>query len=390
MAPPTAVRRNLVLFAASLAFLAGQAFGRFGLTLILPDMRAALGLSVGQAGLIAGGAFTAYLAAAGPAGAIAARRGPRLIVSASLALAALALALTALGSSFETVLAAQLLNGAAGAGIITPVLGLGPGWFEQRYWARATGAIVAGGGIGLALSGWLVPLALVAGGADGWRWAWLSLAALLLLVAFLAALWLRNPPRPAHAPAASPDPRPVYRSRAVWRLGLAFGLYGVAYAIYGTFFGSRLIEQGGLERAVAGQLWSLVGLTAIVSGPLGGVLADRFGRRGPLAALFLAEGLGLAALALGDGLAWYAASALLYGLSVWGFPAVISAAAADAVGPALTPAAMGLAVVCFGLGQALGPPGAAMVGELSGRLDLALLVGSAADLVGVLVALRLR
>ena len=323
-------------------------------------------------------------------GVIAARRGPRLIVSASLALAALALALTALANSFETVLAAQVLNGAAGAGIITPVLGLGPGWVERRYWARVTGAIVAAGGVGLVLSGWLVPLALVAGDAAGWRWAWLSLAILLLVVALIAALWLRTPPHPADAPAASPDPRSVYRSRAVWRLGLAFGLYGVGYAIYGTFFGSRLIEQGGLERAVAGQLWSLVGLAAIASGPLGGVLADRFGRRGPLAALFLGEGLGLAALALGDGPAWYAASALLYGLSVWGFPAVVSAAAADAVGPGLTPAAMGLVVVCFGLGQALGPPGAAAVAELSGRLDLALLVGAAADLLGVVVALRLR
>jgi predicted MFS family arabinose efflux permease len=353
-------------------------------------MRAALGLTYAQAGLIAGGAFTAYLAAAGPAGAIAAHRGPRLIVSASLALAALALALTALANSFETVLAAQVLNGAAGAGIITPVLGLGPGWVKRRYWARATGAIVAGGGVGLVLSGWLVPFALTAGGADGWRWAWLTLALLLLLVALLAALWLRNPPHPTDAPATRPDPRAVYRSRAVWWLGLAFGLYGVAYAIYGTFFGARLIEQGGLERAAAGQLWSLVGLAAIVSGPLGGILADRFGRPGPLAALFLAEGLALTALALGAGSGWYAASALLYGLSVWGFPAVVSAAAADAVGPDLTPAAMGLAVVCFGVGQALGPPGAAAVAELSGRLDLALLVGAAADLVGVVVALRLR
>jgi predicted MFS family arabinose efflux permease len=367
--------------------MAGQGFGRFGLTLILPDMRAGLGMSYADLGLIAGAAFGAYLLCAAPAGAAAARFGPRRVVSSCLALSAVALAVTGLAPSFPLALAAQTLNGAAGAGITVPVLGLGPGWFGARSRARATGVVVAGGGVGLAISGILEPAALRAGGADGWRLAWFTLALGLLVTAVLATILLGDPPRPPGAPAGRPGLRAVYRSRAVWWLGLIFGCYGVAFAVYGTFFGAQLVSQRGLEPDAAGRLWSLVGLVSIVSGLLGGWLADRFGRRRPLAALFLAEGSALAALSLGGDEGWYLASALLYGLTVWGFPAVIIAAAADAVGPDLTPAAVGLAVLCFGIGQAIGPPAGGLLAEWAGTFNLALLLGATADVLGLLLTL---
>lgn len=367
--------------------MAGQGFGRFGLTLILPDMRAGLGMSYADLGLIAGAAFGAYLLCAAPAGAAAARFGPRRVVSSCLALSAVALAVTGLAPSFPLALAAQALNGAVGAGIVVPVLGLGPGWFGPRSRARATGVVVAGGGVGLAISGVLIPAALRAGGADGWRLAWFSLALGLLATAGLATVLLGDPPRPPGAPARRPGLRAVYRSPAVWWIGLIFGCYGMAFAVYGTFFGAQLVSQRGLDPEPAGRLWSLVGLVSVVSGLLGGWLADRFGRRGPLAVLFLAEGFALGALGLGADERWYLASALLYGLTVWGFPAVIIAAAADVVGPDLTPAAVGLAVMCFGIGQATGPPAGGLLAEWTGSFDLALLLGALADALGLLATL---
>src|SRR5437763_9421606 len=232
VAPPT--RRALVLLGAGLAFMAGQAFGRFALTLILPDMRAGLGMSYADLGLIAGAAFGAYLLCAAPAGAASARFGPRRVVSSCLALSAVALAVTGLAPSFPLALAAQALNGAVGAGIVVPVLGLGPSWFGPRSRARATGVVVAGGGVGLAISGVLIPAALRAGGGDGWRLAWFSLALGLLATAGLATVLLGDPPRPPGTPARRPGLRAIYRSPAVWSIGLIFGCYGMAFAVYGT------------------------------------------------------------------------------------------------------------------------------------------------------------
>jgi predicted MFS family arabinose efflux permease len=382
-------RRTLVLVGAGLAFMAGQGFARFGLTLILPQMRAGLGMSAADIGVLAGLAFGAYLLAAAPAGAEAARRGPRLVVSGSLALCGVGMVLTGLAPSYGLALAAQALTGAAGAGVIVPVLGLAPGWFEQRYWARATGAIVAGGGVGLALSGLLVPRVIAAGGAEGWRQAWICLGLMMFGTALLAAMLLRRSPRAVERQRGGLDLRPVYRSRVVWRLSLAFACFAVAYAVYGTFFGTQLVNGRGLPTDQAGWLWALGGIVSIPSGLLGGWLADRFGRRGPLVLLFLAQGLGVAALAVGASWLLYVGSVALYGLTVWGFPAVITAASADVVGPELAPAAAGLLVLCFGVGQALGPVVAGGLAQLSGSFDTALLVGALADGCGILAALAL-
>jgi MFS family permease len=87
---------------------------------------------------------------------------------------------------------------------------------------------------------------------------------------------------------------------------------------------------------------------------------------------------------------WYATSACLYGLTVWGFPAVFTAASADAVGPALTPAAVGLTVLCFSVGQAFGPPLAGALAELSGSFTPAVLLGVVADASGFMAALAIR
>ena len=375
-----------MLLGAGLAFMAGQGFARFGLTLIAPEMRLGLGMSYGDLGLLAGAAFGAYMVTAAPAGALAARHGPRPVVTISLVLCGLGMALTGLAPSFGTAVVAQVLTGAAGAGVIVPVLGLSPGWFEQRYWARATGGIVAGGGIGLTVSGLVVPTVIRSGGADGWRLAWLSLGAVMLVVAGLALALLRNPPPRQVGTEPRPKLSAVYRSGPLWRVALTFACFGVAFAVYGTFFGAHLVGQRGLATEEAGRLWALGGVTSIPSGLLGGWLGDRFGRRLPLALLFAAEGVSLAALAIGHESGWYVVSVLLYGLTVWGFPAVITAAGADAIGPELAPAGTGLLVLCFGIGQALGPPVAGALAETSGTLSTALLLGAAADAVGVGVA----
>jgi predicted MFS family arabinose efflux permease len=382
--------RVLVLLGAGLAFMAGQGFARFGLTLILPDMRAGLALSYSDLGLLAGAAFGAYFVFAAPAGAAAARFGARRVVPVSLALSASGLLLTGLAPNLEFALAAQVLNGAAGTGVIVPVLGLSPNWFGPTQWGRATGVIVAGGGVGLMTAGLLVPIALQAGGGDGWRLAWLYLGVATFIVAAASAALLRDPPGPGRRLSERPGLRAVYRSTAIWKVGLAFLCYGVAYAVYGTFFGAQLVTERGLDNSEAGRLWALSGLVSVGSGLLGGWLTDHFGRRGPLALLFLGQAVALAALGFGTDERWYATSACLYGLTVWGFPAVFTAASADAVGPELTPAAVGLTVLCFSVGQALGPPLAGALAELSGSFTPAVLLGVVADASGFMAALAIR
>jgi len=214
-----------------------------------------------------------------------------------------------------------------------------------------------------------------------------TLALGTLAASLLVALLLRDPPAVGSA-TARPSLGAVYRSAAVWRLGIVFGLYAVAYIVYGTFFAAHLAQRG-VDGVTAGRLWSLVGVASIGSGLLGGVLADRLGSSLALAAMFAMEGTGLALLALGDGLAWYAVSAIFFGASFWGFPSAISKACAEIVGPALAPAAIGLLAVFFGVGQVVGPVVGGLLADWTGALSAALLLGAAADLAGVVGSLLL-
>lgn len=368
------------LFAATVAFMAAQGFGRFGFALILPSMRDGLGLSNGEMGLMAGIGLAAYLLSSAPIGALAAWFGTRRVVVGGLLGIAAGLAGTGLAEGFATAAVAQVLVGAASPGVIVPVLAAGSAWFPPSVHGRVTGLVVAGGGLGVLATGLVLPLLLEPGEESAWRRAWAGLALGTLAASLLVALLLRDPPAVGSA-TARPRLGAVYRSAAVWRLGIVFGLYAVAYIVYGTFFAAHLAQRG-VDGATAGRLWSLVGVASIGSGLLGGVLADRLGSSSALAAMFAMEGAALALLALGDGLAWYAVSAVLFGASFWGFPPAIAKACAALVGPALAPAAIGLLAVFFGVGQVFGPVVGGLLADRTGALSAALLLGVAADAAG--------
>jgi MFS family permease len=366
--------------------MAAQGFGRFGITLILPPMRDGLGLSNGEMGLLAGVGFVAYLLSSAPSGALAARFGTRPVVALGLCLIGIGLTATGLAVDFVGAALALALVGVGGPAAIGPVLAVGGAWFSPAFRGRATGLVVAGGGLGILLTGLLVPLLLGPSEVAAWRRAWWGLGAGVLLTAVIAAVVLRDPPSSAHAGRVSLGQ--VYRSGGIWRLGFVFMLYGISYIVYGTFFGAHLAHHG-VDATEAGRLWSLAGLVSVSSGLIGGILADRLGPYLALAAMFAVQGAGLAALAVGDATPWYTASSVLYGLSLWGFPSAISKAAAEIVGPSLAPAALGLLVLTFGVGQVIGPVVAGALADWSGTLTPGLLVAAGADAAGGLVAFLL-
>lgn len=94
----------------------------------------------------------------------------------------------------------------------------------------------------------------------------------------------------------------------------------------------------------------------------------------------------MATLALGDGIGWFTVSVLVYGVSMWGFPAAITKACTELVGPTLAPAALGLMATIFAVGQAGGPIVAGLLADLTGSLAPGLLFGACTDAAGLAVA----
>lgn len=332
--------------------------GRFAYALVLPLMQAAWGLSYAEGGLLGSANTLGYLLGALLSHRLLGRVGYGRGFFLALLLQAVCLGLTGLGG-VDLAFVLRFLQGVLGAlvfvGGAALLMALGrPG--------RALGAYYGGVGLGVLLAPWLP------GGANpAEAWARLGLAALLLaLPTFLAARELREPPPPAQGEGGL---------RPILPLLLAYGLYGAGYIGYMTFV-TTAVEDWTL-------LFTLLGLGALLTGPLWGPWVERTGgRRGLFHVLLVLLVGSLPPLAHH----LLPVSAFLFGLSFLGVITALTQAFRAELPPAAWPRAMGLSTAAFALGQAVGPALAGLAAEALGRGEGALWTASALLLLALLPA----
>ncbi len=384
---------------------------RFAFGMVLPSMREGLSLSYAQVGWISTGNFFGYLIGASRAGALSGRWGPRAVVAAALGLISVALASVSLSSGFWAALLLFTTVGlGSGAGNVSMV-GMLSRWFLRSIRGWAAGLVVAGIGLGLMVSGVLVPAVNASvGPGSGWRVSWRIMALLIALVAVLAALALRDNPgqvglnplgqdekpepnqQAAQFPAiepVSPAPTVVSTRRTTIVLGLIYAMYGFGYAIYATFIVTTLVEQRGLAETSAGWIWFVVGLLSLFCGTFA-ALSDRIGRKRGLAIVFALHAV--AYLIVGfqlPGASLYL-SVLLFGVAAWSVPGIMGATVGDYMPPEHAVRALGAITIVFGIGQAAGPAIAGILGERTGGFASSYLLAAAAAIIGAIGSLAMR
>ncbi len=394
----------IILIVGILVTFSAVGLARFGYTTVLPSMQAALKMDNTEAGAIATATMLGYLFLSVIGGALAARYGPRAIITAGLALAGGSMLLTGLANGFLAALLWRGLTGIGSGASNIPMMALMAAWFAPRRRGLAVGITVTGSAAGLIFVGPLVPRVLSSYGADGWRVCWFIFGGITLTVAAASVLFLRNRPsvkgiEPLGAgPGDLPCPsgtgplqwRKVYRSAPVWYLGLVYIAFGFAYIIYMTFFVKYLVADGGYSTAAAGRLFMTVGWISLLCGLLWGMLSDIIGRKRALVCIYLMHAVSFSLFALWPEPAGFTLSAVIFGLSAWSMPAVMAAACGDLLGPRLAPAGLGFVTLFFGVGQAIGPSAAGAIADAAGSLAPAMLLAGAVSLLGALGAALLR
>ena len=419
----------VILFMSVVTVLGCLGFARFGYTMILPHMKDGLGLTKTQAGNLATGNFVGYLVLAIVGGFLAARYGPRVVISLSMLLIGVAMLLTGLAPNFQMALLWRTLTGVGSGGSNVPVMGLVSAWFGTKRRGLAAGIAAGGSSVGLAITGPLIPRIIDAYGADGWRYSWYYLGAMTVIIAILCFVLLRNRPEEKGlmaiglegSPSPPPQDRPfgkaqdrpfgkaqdrpfggaqdrasslqwglVYKSGAVWHLALIYIMFGFSYIIYATFFADYLTGEAGFTKEAAGRLWMLVGLISFVSGFIWGTVSDVIGRKYGLALVYSLQGFCFLIFGLWKATPGYYLSALLFALTAWSIPAIMAATSGDYLGPRLAPAALGFVTVFFGTGQAIGPTLAGYIGDVTGSYTWAFIIAGLAAFVGAGGALSLR
>ena len=326
-------------------------------------------LSNTHAGGLATANLIGYLALSVLGGALAARYGPRVVITVGLTVAAAGMLLTGFANSFAAAAAWRALTGIGSGASNVPVMGLLAAWFVQRRRGLAAGIGVTGSSFALIVLGLFVPHVLAAYGWNGWRICWFFFAGITLGMAVLAFAILRNCPSdlgllPLGAPKGSLDGdcrarelnwRSVYRSGVVWHLGLIYVAFGFSYIIYMTFFTKYLITEGGYTQGAAGRLFMIMGWFSLLCGLVWGSVSDRLGRKTALVTVYIIQAVAFSLFALWPSSPGFVLSAVLFGLSAWSIPAIMAATCGDLLGPRLAPAGLGFITLFFGIGQAAGP-----------------------------------
>jgi sugar phosphate permease len=394
----------IVLIIGTFVVFGALGLARFGYTVVLPSMQVGLGMDNTQAGVLATANLVGYLTLSVLGGALAARFGPRLVITVGLLLAGAGMLLTGMANAFLPAAVWRALTGIGSGASNVPVMGLLAAWFASRRRGLAAGIAATGSSIGLIVVGPAVPRILAAYAERGWRISWLIFGFTTLVIAILAWLLLRDRPEdmdlePLGADRTGPksDTRAgalqwsrVYRAPEVWHLGLVYVAFGFSYIIYMTFFTKFLISEGGYTQAEAGALFMTMGWFSLLCGLIWGWVSDVIGRKRALTIVYLIHAVAFSLFGLWKDPTGFMISAILFGLTAWSIPAIMAATCGDVLGPRMAPAALGFITLFFGVGQAIGPSVAGAMADASGTFVSAYLLAGFVALLGAVGALSLR
>lgn len=303
------------------------------------------------AGLLSTALFTSYMFATLVTTGLADRLGPKPMVGAGLAVAALGTIAFAAAPSYAVALAAKALQGIGAALAFVAAARYLAGLYGVRRNHFALGLYGGGFPLGSALA--LLAMPPLASALGGWRGAFWAEAA---FVGAAAIAWWRAPSVPRVARPGSI--RDALRCPNCWWTSLQHAAgFGMAIAS-GTWITVYLLREFRLPLELSGLLGSLLLVLAVLARPLGGFLVARehVPTRRVMRLADLSIVAGVALLAIPDRpLAIALGGAVLVGIGV-GLPysAVFNTAAASL--PTAPGAAQGLAAIGGTTGVLVGAP----------------------------------
>jgi predicted MFS family arabinose efflux permease len=379
--PPPAHPARLILI-LSLTPTVGLGIGRFAYSLVLPDMRDALGWSYSAAGFMNTINAAGYLAGALVASRIVKRFGLAAAVRWGTLACILSLALCAMSGNFVILSFARLLVGVGAAVAFVAGAALAA-TIAQSVPARADfllSLFYAGPGLGILSSGLIAPFVLQAFGPGSWWivwWAMTLLAIVLTLPLLLAPIGID-----AGMIGAA---QAKFSIKPVWIYLAGYFLFGAGYIAYMTFMIAYVRDAGGGATAQS-AFWCMIGLSAFVTPWVWrGVLA--LNRGGVSTAIILAvNAIGAALPLFGHSPLLLASSALVFGVSFFAVVGSTTAFVRFNYPPAAWPVAIAAMTIAFGIGQTLGPTVTGAITDAMGSLSYALNAGAAMLALGALAA----
>jgi sugar phosphate permease len=383
---------------------------RSTLSIANPLIRDELGLSIADMGLLLSAFLWAYAFAQLPGGALVDRVGPHRLLAAGLGLWSLAQAAAGLVTSFWQFSIARVFLGLGEAPMFSSAVRVVRDWYNVRDRGLATGTWNCTSSLGPAIAPPILTALMI---GFGWRWMFVTMGIVGVLVAAVWFLLYRDPTEAhfteeeRHYLTEGEEARTytqirlaewlgLFRFRTTW--GLVIGFFGVVYMgwLYLAWLPGYLEMQRHMSIPKTGIVAAIPFAFGVVGSIGGGWIADWLMRRGfsPINSRKIPVVIGLLGMVVFTvvaaetpsdiGAVAAISAALMFGATASGMSWALSSVAA----PANCTASLG-AIQNFGgyLGGALAPTVTGFIVQATGNFIPALLTSAAIGLVSALAYL---
>ena len=266
-------------------------FGWFGLAPLMPTIRQDLGLTKPQIGNIIIASVSATIIARLFIGRLCDTWGPRKTYTSLLLVCSIPVFLVGLANSYETFLLFRLAIGVIGASFVitqyhTSVM------FAPNIKGTANAVAGGWGNLGGGVTNIVMPMvfALIVGlgytAHDAWRLAMILPGTLLLVCAFLYYRYTQDSPegnyediRRNTPSVEKANPLEVLTDWRVWALTFAYALCFGMEITFDNVAALHFVDTFHLNQGMAGILAGSFGMMNIFARALGGIYADKIGKK---------------------------------------------------------------------------------------------------------------
>lgn len=374
-----------VLIASFLVIFACLGFGRFAFGMILPDMQANLAISTTQAGFIGTANFIGYLVGILFASSLYSKIETTKLISVSLILQGISMLAMIFYSNYIFISFFYTIAGFFGAVANIAIMVYISHIIPQNIRGKALGIVVSGNGLAIIISGMMVPFINGFFGDISWKISWGFFAFITILIAFFARPGLQAEYTPVQSIRKN-SPKELYTNSNFWKITSLYIIFGITYVVYVTFFVSAAIDKWHVSIYLSGIFWAVLGFMSIFSGPIFGILADKFGAFKILILVFVLQSFANIILTLDINVWALWISVSLFGLSVWCIPSLITLLCSQYFSPEKTAFVFSQVTLVFAVGQILAPVTAGYIYDMTLDFSNVFLVTSILTISAILLS----
>ncbi len=369
----------MVILSGMCALILAMGLSRFGYTPMVALMARDLHLSDYMIGVIASSNYAGYLIGAFTASYFRKARVKKIIVGASFAVNFSTLALMALTSNPVLWSVFRFFSGVSTAFIFVIYSSIVMTELNKIAKTQYAGFVYAGVGLGIAMTGLLVPFF---DRLTDWRGAWMALGALNFIFAAVSyAILLKTGIADTAKPAAAA------KKPAGWvNILITYSLEGFSYVIMSTFLVKIVASIASISHLSMGT-WVVVGLAAAPSTMVWSFLAKKTGLNRALLLCYLLQVVALLLPILAPSAVGIITCAILFGGTFMGI-VTLSISTANQLMPKDNTKAIGQLTATYAFAQMIGPTIAGKIADLTGGYDIPLSLAACILAVAIMVFIQ--